>query len=298
MDEAQGYSPEATDFQTATRVEGSERRYTASVHPSWDGPVLPHGGLISAITLNAIDTEVNRDGLMQPRSVSTYFLRPPAHGPVEIFVDPLRVGRRFATTRATLSQGGKACLTMLATHSVRDLPVVTAWTLPMPEVKPPPAREVPKASAEAIAAGDPGWMEMPDGSPAFFSRSLLAPRFGHGPFMGPPVDPTVGSENGGWLWTPDARPVDSLWLNYLIDSMWPSSLQALRVPAVAPTLDLTLHVRGEIPPEGLPDQPLLVYNVTRSVGGGLGDSDSFVYSADGALLAQGRQLLMLMPFDG
>jgi acyl-CoA thioesterase len=245
--------------------------------------------------LKAIDAEINASGALQARSVSTYFLRPPAHGAVEIFVDPIRTGRRFATTRATLTQGGKACVTVLANHSVRNLPVVADWSLPIPDVAPPPSRGEPKVAPDLIAAGNPGWMEMPEGSPPFFSRSLLAPRFGHGPFMGPDLDPAVGTENGGWLTTTTPRPIDTAWLNYLIDALWPSSLQPLRTPAVAPTLDLTLHVRGEIPPEGLPDQPLLVYNRTRAIQGGLGDSDSFVYSADGKLLAQGRQLLMLMP---
>jgi acyl-CoA thioesterase len=297
MSDAQQHPPEVTDFETATRVAGGERRYTAEVHPSWDGPVLPHGGLLSAITINAIDAEVNPEGALQVRTISTHFLRPPPHGEVEIFVDPLRVGRRFTSTRATMMHGGKACLTMLATHSVRDLPEVIAWSPPPPVVAPPPERGSAKVSPESIAAGDPGWMAMPEGSPAFFSRSLLAPRFGHGPFAGPPVDPAVGTENGGWLVTLEPRPIDVGWLNYLVDSMWPSSLQPLRVPAVAPTLDLTTHIRGAIPADGLPDQPLLVHNITRAISGGLGDSDSFVYTADGELLAQARQLLLVMPLE-
>ncbi|MGB0889224.1 MAG: hypothetical protein ACPGWS_02975, partial [Solirubrobacterales bacterium] len=72
--------------------------------------------------------------------------------------------------------------------------------------------------------------------------------------------------------------------------------EPLRKPAIAPTLDLTTHFRAVLPPEGLPDQPLLVHNTSIAVEDGLADSDSRVFSANGRLLAQGRQLQMLAPF--
>jgi acyl-coenzyme A thioesterase PaaI-like protein len=297
MDDAQRESPDPITFDQAIEVEGSERRYAATVHPSWDGPLTTHGGLLAALALSAVDADMNADGALQPRSLTCHYLRPPQHGPVEIFVDPLRRGRRFASSRATISQGGKPCISALSTHSARDLPEVDAWSLSPPDVAGPPAREDPPMSGEEIAAGGEGWLEMPEGVAPFFHRFLLAPRFGDAPFSGPPVDPAIGTVNGGWITTPQPRQIDVSWLLFMVDALWPSIFQPIRTPIIAPTLDLTTHIRAAIPPEGLPDQPLLVHNYTRAVAGGLADSDSFVYAADGMLLAQARQLQLVAPLE-
>ena len=78
---------------------------------------------------------------------------------------------------------------------------------------------------------------------------------------------------------------------------WPSILEPMRTPIIAPTLDLTTHIRATLPPDGLPDQPLLVHNTSIAVEDGFADSDSCVFAADGKLLAQARQLQLLAPFD-
>ncbi|MGK2877686.1 MAG: acyl-CoA thioesterase [Solirubrobacterales bacterium] len=297
MSDAQQAPAEPLEFDDAIRVVGRERHYTATIHPSWDGPLTTHGGLLAALALNAIDVEVNSDGALQPRSLTCHYLRPPQHGDVEIFVDPLRRGRRIASSRATISQGGKPCIAALAAHSARDLAEVDAWALSPPDVAPAPARDSPPVSSEEIAAGSNSWLAVPEGIAPFFHRFLLAPRFGHAPFAGPPVDPSVGTSNGGWITTRAPRPIDISWLLFMVDALWPSVFQPIRTPIMAPTLDLTTHIRADIPPEGLPDQPLLVHNVSRAVAGGLADSDSFVYGADGTLLAQARQLQLVAPLE-
>jgi acyl-CoA thioesterase len=291
-------SSEQVGFDVASRVVGSGRHYRAEVHPSWDGPLTTHGGLLQAIALRAINSEINSDHRMQARSITCHYLRPPAHGSVDVFVDPVRRGRRFASTRATLSQAGKACISVLATHSVRGMEEVAHWELSAPAVAPAPPREARRiAAGEMSHATTDAWLQMPDGAPRFFDQLLLAPRFGSGPFQGPPVDPDTGTANGGWLTTPEPRRIDSEWLMLIVDALWPSVLEPLREPAMAPTLDLTTHIRAEVPAEGLPDQPLLVHNVSRAAKHGLSDSDSMVFSQDGVLLAQGRQLQLLQPLE-
>lgn len=290
--------PETVDFITASRVEGGDRHYTANVHPSWDGPLTTHGGLLQSIALRAIEAELGSAEL-QARSITAHYLRPPAHGKVDIYVDPLRRGRRFASTRATLSQSGKPCITVLATHSIRGLEEIDAWALSIPDVGPAPSRDDPLVAAHELPGALPNaWLSVPEGAPKFFNQLLLSPRFGAGPFVGPPVDPAVGTSNGGWLWTPAPFRIDAAWLALLVDALWPSVLEPLRTPAMAPTLDLTTHIRSDIPPEGLEDQPLLVHNVSRALQNGLSDSDSWIFSADGRLLAQGRQLQLVQSLPG
>ena len=102
-------------------------------------------------------------------------------------------------------------------------------------------------------------------APPFFRRMLLSPRFGGMLFSGTPADPQRGTENGGWIMTREPRAIDAAWLCFMVDALWPSVLQPLSSPAIAPTLDLTTHFRVSLPPEGLPDQPLLVYNNSIAV---------------------------------
>lgn len=291
-------SPQPVNFTAASRVDGRGRHYVGHLEPSWDGPLTTHGGLLQAIALRAIDAEINREGRFQARSVTCHYLRPPQHGEIDIFVDPLRRGRRFASTRATITQQGKPCVAVLATHSLRGLEEVASWALSAPDVPGPPTRQSPRLTTDAIVdAGPDNWLQMPEGAPRFFNQLMLAPRFGSGPFVGPPVDAAVGTSNGGWILTPEPQPIDTAWLTLLVDALWPSVLEPLRVPAMAPTLDLTTHIRADIPEAGLPDQPLLVHNVTRAAKNGLSESDSMIFSEAGVLLAQGRQLQLLQPLE-
>ncbi|MGH2906621.1 MAG: acyl-CoA thioesterase [Solirubrobacterales bacterium] len=284
-------------FDEALAVKGGDRRYTAQVHPSWDGPLTTHGGLLAAIGLRAIDREINEAGKKQARAISCQYLRPPQHGEVEIDVDPLRVGRRFSSARATISQGGRPCIAVLATHSVRDLPEVTRWQASMPDVVAAPDRDAQRVRSADFSNSGEGWLAMPDEAPSFFHRLLIAPRFGGAPFMGPPADPAVGTENGGWVTLPDPRPIDPEFLVFMVDAFWPSVLQPLREPAMAPTLDLTIHLRSVLPREGLTDQPVLIHNTSSAVLDGISDSDSRIYAIDGTLLAQGRQLQLVAPLN-
>ena len=289
-------SPESISFDEALAIEGAERRYTARVHPSWDGPLTTHGGLLAAIALSAIDREVNRAGDKQVRSLTCQYLRPPQHGEIEIHVDPLRSGRRFASARAMILQGGRACVSVLATHSVRELEEIDSWSIAMPDVSPPPDRGAPFVETPGYGDTGDGWLQMHPKAPNFFNHMMIAPRFGAAPFQGPPPDPRTGTENGGWVMNPQARPVDPAWLVFLVDAFWPSVLQPLRVPAGAPTLDLTIHLRALLPPEGLPDQALLVHNTCAGLIGGLADWDARIFARDGSLLALGRQHALVMPF--
>jgi acyl-CoA thioesterase len=287
---------DSISFDEALAIDGGERRYTAQVHPSWDGPLTTHGGLQAALALLAIDREIGAGGTKQVRSLTAHYLRPPQHGEIDIHVDPLRTGRRFSSARAVISQAGRPCIAVLATYSVRDLPDVTSWSIAMPEVAPAPTRDSPRVDPSEFRQGENNWVQMPDGAPQFFNQMLIAPRFGDPPFAGADPDPLTGTTNGGWILLPEPRAIDPAFMALLVDAFWPSVLQPLRVAAIAPTLELTIHFRRVFPPEGYPDQPLLVHNTSCAVIDGISDSDSRVFTADGTLLAQGRQAQLVAPF--
>lgn len=290
---------ERVSFDDAIEIrEAGEGRFTANVDPSWDGPLSTHGGILAALVLRAIDRVVNPGDELQVRTLSLHYLRPPVHGEIEIEVEPLRAGRRFANTQARIVQGDRLCVTTLAVHSARGLPQLGAFQEAPPQVDPCPPRDaVTTGMYEHRHTLAEGWLEMHRKAVPFFHQLKIAPRFGGPIFSGNAVPEGEGDENGGWVLLPEPRVVDPLLLALYVDAFWPSSLQALTVPAMAPTLDLTIHFREELPSGGLPEQPLLVHNTTAALIDGTSDSDSRVYTADGRLLAQARQLQFVAPYE-
>ncbi|MFY9468659.1 MAG: thioesterase family protein [Solirubrobacterales bacterium] len=289
---------ETISFDQAVSVRSAgDRRYSGAIHPSWDGPLTTHGGILAAIGLSAIETEVNAERATQVRSLTCQFLRPPKHGELEVVVEPLRAGRRISSSRALISQDDRVLISMLATHSARGMHEAARWSPNIPAANPAPSRDAARRDFATYRRDGGGWVEMPEQAPPYFHRVLIAPQFGDPVFAGPPADDGDGTENGGWLALPEARPIDPTFLTFCVDAFWPSVFQPLRELVAAPTLDLTIHYRAELPPEGLVDQPLLVHNRTVAMLGGLADSDSRVFSTDGSLLAQARQLQLVTPIS-
>lgn len=292
-------APQRVGFDEAIEIRRTgDLSFSANVDPSWDGPLTTHGGILAALVLRAIDDVVNPENALQVRTLGLHYLRPPAHGPIEIEVEQLRAGRRFANTQARIKQGDRLCVTALAIHSARGLPKVAAFQAAPPRVDPaPPLGAVQTGMYEHGHTLAEGWLEMHEKAVPFFHQLMIAPRFGTPIFSGKPAPEGSGEENGGWVRLPQQRAVDPALLALYVDAFWPSALQPLTVPAMAPTLDLTIHFRAELPPEGLPDQALLVHNTTFALEDGTSDSDSRVFTADGRLLAQARQLQFVAPYE-
>ncbi len=92
----------------ATQVEplvGQPGRYRADVSHAWDAPVYPSGGLVSAIALRAMETELGQ--AHQPlRSFSTMFVATVDAGALDVVVERLRIGKRMSQLRAEVRSSG------------------------------------------------------------------------------------------------------------------------------------------------------------------------------------------------
>ena len=103
-----------------------------------------------------------------------------------------------------------------------------------------------------------------------------------------------GAERGrdGRLAGPEAgRPVDARAIAVIADSWFPAPWPRLKKFAPAPTVDLTIHVRSPLPVEG----PLLLGRFhNRYVRDGFFDEDGAMWAPDGTLVAQSRQLGLLL----
>lgn len=292
----------AFDAATAVTATG-EGRYAAHVDPGWSTPFAANGGYLAAIVVRAIEAHVAATGddsvaARQLRSLTCHFLRPVRAGRLELTVELLRTGRRIASLRVVAAQDGKEAIHALAALAVLDLPVAGTWEPQPPEVLPPPGRDAPSVPpSEYRQRAAEAWLGVTDGMPEVFRRVRVAPRLGGVPFSGRPVRPGQVPETGGWIALPEPRPIDAAFLALCTDVWWPPAFEPLGRPAIAPTIDLTIHVRADIPPAGLPDQPVLGWYRSTAAHGGLMEEDAALFLPDGSLLAHARQLAIFMPVE-
>jgi hypothetical protein len=128
--------------------------------------------------------------------------------------------------------------------------------------------------------------------PPFVRHLVLQPRIG----MAPPAGGSPAMEVGAWLGLAEPRPLDALALAFYCDALLPAPFARLRDPAVAPTVDLTVHFRTRMPraPDPDPHELCLVRTTTRVIHEGFFEEDGVIWAADGSVLAQSRQLAILL----
>jgi acyl-CoA thioesterase len=207
------------------------------------------------------------------RSVTMHFLRVPESGPVTVSAEVEREGRSLSTVSGRLEQDGKLLGLALGAYS-------KAWEGPLLPSEPMPAVE-PAEGREPIGA-----IEGRRVPPEFAERLTMQPRLGSPPFSG-----AERGEIGGWLGLVEERPIDALTIAVLADAWFPAPWPRLAELAPAPTVDLTIHFRTPLP---LPDGLLLGHFTNSLVRDGFFDEDGLLWSTAGDLVAQSRQLGLLL----
>lgn len=259
------------DADTALRQAG-DGAWEGRLAEGWDTPRGPLGGYVMAILMRGLEEAVADPG-RQARSVTMHFLRPPHAGPVTVRARVERAGRTTTSVTGRLEQDGKLIGLAIAAHS-------TPWKSPtiddsaMPDVGPPPSRD----------ADDEGFP--PGSAPPFAGRMSMHHRFGAPPFSG-----ADHGEVGGWIGLREERPIDSLAVAVIADAWYPAPWPRLKTLAPAPTIDLTVHFRAPLP---LGDGLLLGRFHCDLVRDGFFDESGELWAPDGTLVAQSRQLGLLL----
>ena len=242
--------------------------FDCELHPEWWVIVGPNGGYLAAIVVRALQAVVPEARVL--RSLTMHYMRAPEAGPAVVRVETVREGRSVSFLRAELEQAGTPQATAVAVFATLregiDLDLTRAPAVPAPEDL--PAREQVRREAPPFAQN-------------FDFRAAIGGR----PFSG--ADEAV---SGGWLRpTEDPDCIDAALAVALCDAWFPAIFTAVEAPLAVPTLDLTVHVRAPLPrPAGW----VLGHFRTRRARDGFVEEDGELFSRDGELLAQSRQLAL------
>lgn len=257
-----------------TRV--GEGEYTANIDDGWLVVRGPNGGYVAAIIMRALIDTVDEPE-RAPRSFTVHYAAPAEVGPVVVRTRVERRGRSLTSLSARLEQGERLVAIAVAAFSVTR-PGPEFCDLEMPEVPPVEAVEPPvyRDLAPSIAyrfdtrwaIGTPPWVD------------------------GPPAEEAVA---GGWIRFEEPQSLDAAAVAAITDAWFPPVFSRTQDVFFAPTIDLTVHFRTSLPRRDTePDDYLLCVFRTRAASEGFLEEDGEVWTKNGVLVAQSRQLAAML----
>ena len=262
-----------TELDRATALTATgPGRFSVTVDPAWFVQTGPNGGYVAALLMRGLETIVN-DPARPARAMTIHYLKPAVEGPAELEVDVLRAGRSLSFLAVRLLQGGALLATGLASFGVG------------------------RAELAFQVERPPGDLPHADTLPAPQRPPLLTPpiaeRLDYRPVE--PAELFSGAPPEFWCWLRlrDPRPLDAAVLALYVDAMIPTLFLRATTPVVVPTLDLTVHLRATPPPDYT--GWCLAHVRTRTVAEGFAEEDCDIYDESGTLLAQSRQLGLVVP---
>ena len=256
------------DADTALSRDG-DGRYRGVVTEDWWIERGPFGGYLSAFLVRAMQDELG-DPERPPRSLSVHFVDAPAAGPIEVAVQVEREGRSSTALSLRLVQDGRPIALALAGAA--------AWREGEPEWADvsPPAAPPPDECPE---------FRRVEGAPRFQRRFDL--RWVEGGFPGRPAE---RARHVSWMRLKEGGPLDHLAVTAMSDGWLPAAFSKLGRFAIVPTFDLTIHFRAPLP---VPGEWLLAEYRSAFSAGGAWEEDGELWTQDGTLVAQSRQLAMM-----
>jgi acyl-CoA thioesterase len=253
-------------FEQGTAVQRlDEHRWRGEVEPRWNIGSAPNGGYLLSIALAALHESLPHP---DPVAVSAHFPSRVSPGPVEVAVEPVRVGKGHSTALARVEQGGEPRVLVTATFGDLGSPEgPTIIQAERPDIPPP------EGCIRAEGPVAPEFLKQ-------FDMRLTPESAGF----------AVGLRSGrglmeGWVRFADGREPDARSLPLFADSFPPTMFHLMERIQWVPTIQLTVHARGRPAPGWLQCRFL-----TRYVIGGYLEEDGEIWDGAGALVALSRQL--------
>ncbi len=263
-----------SEFDSDTRLTPLDsERFAVDVPARWSTGPGANGGFVAGLLARAVlhETKPGHD----LRTLTVNYLRPATPGPAEIKLDAIHTGRTLRIIDVTLHREGKPLTIARATLATRRETDHRFLDRQPPDFPPP----------ETLEPVD--WYDDPN-----YLRARFDTRFVVG--GRPPID-LDRCESSSWLRTVDHAPVTNPLLVAMTDTSLPPPV--MRAPHLGTsTLNLTVHVFEPIV-EPI-DDFLAVTNHSTVARDGYIDTDTEVWTRDGRLLAQGRQLSIAIPWIG
>jgi acyl-CoA thioesterase len=262
---------EVTAFERDTAVRAlADGSYACRISADWFTPRGPNGGYLAAVVVRAMEAVVD-DPQRAPRSLTLHYLRPPAAGEATIDVTVERAGRNLTTLSARMTQGDQLCVLALGAFS-SEFTAPAEYASAMDGV--PAAEEIERLMPHPKA-------------PPIAQRLDLRPTEGTLPFSG--ADEALV---GAWVRFDEHSRVDAAFVALAADALLPTPWTRLTALAPAPTVDLTIHFRARV------DLPAGSFVHGRfwstHLADGFFEEDGEIRAPDGTLLAQSRQLGILL----
>jgi len=249
-------------------MTGSVIAHQLLVDGSWSVGGKPHGGYLlrSAVEL-ALDDEHPH-----PMAVSAHYVSSPDEAPAQVEVERVRTGRRVATSRVRLSQGGAARVDVLLSAGRWTPEEQPYWSGPGGPPDLPPVELCPRVPTVGPTGRTVGYFDHVDAR-----LDPATARWAVG-------EPQGQAEVRGWMRRDDGADAGPLDLLVFCDAMPPVTFD-LGLMGWVPTLELTVHVRA-LPAPGW----LRVVQRARLLQDGWLDEECEVWDSRDRLVAQARQL--------
>lgn len=264
------------DDDTAATPLG-DGRFRSEISPRWNIGDNPNGGYLLGCVARAMLDVAGGHGKPDPLTLTAHYLRPTSVGEAAIDVDVVRTGRRHVHLEARLVQDSERVRVLGAFGDLTEATTTPVLGRGAPPVLPPPD--------ECIGRAEPPGTDAATAPPAMMRRfeSRFAPDT---PWMhGIRSEETVIT---GWIRFADGRPPDTASLPLFVDA-FPPAVFSLGPAGWVPTIELTVHVRARPVPGWLRCR-----FETRFVAGSYLEEDGEVWDGSGRLVAQSRQLAMLL----
>lgn len=263
-----------TAFERATAItETAPGRFRAALSPKWWVVRGPHGGYLTTILLRCLIAVVADAGRV-PRSLTVHFVAAPVEGMIDIEATVERTGQSLTSASARAMQNGEIMAIALGAFSV-------PWDRGF---------EFNDAELPAAASFDDAFPVPTEGGdfPPFLGNFDMRWAIGDPPFTG-----SKEARLGGWFRLAEPQIADAPVVATLLDAWPPVVFPPATTPLVAPTIDLTIHFREPLPVAGATrDDYYLGAFSSKLSHEGFFEEDGELWTTDGRLLAQSRQLAL------
>lgn len=265
-------APGASEFDQSTELTGDGPVFGAVLDGQWNGQQAANGGFLLALATRAIGAVLR---FPDPVVVSGTFLRPGLPGPAEIRTEVIQEGRTTGFGQGSLYREGKEVLR--ATAAFSDLAAAAA------------------RDDRCYAGGQPPQLPPPgqclvltrDGRPPMTLAQRLEYRFPEAPGWASGGAPSGTPVYQGWIRLADGREPDLFTLPLFADSVAPAVFE-LGIFLMT-TVQLTVHLRAR------PAPGWLAFRIgTRFLAGGYFEEDAELWDSAGRLVAQSRQLALVI----